>query len=239
MPALTVLVKVEIFAPLDQVVDFIIKFLILQLLELPVIERVIVEGLKLILESCTLDGCLIDCVALVCDKLCILRVSVELAKPADLSISALLGRLLLPELRNEVELFRFFTSLNLNFVIRCENLVRDGTPAVALNPLVPAIVIVVLGPVKCDVDCVLPLILLHGVVVARSERIDVHDATVCKDLVVDQRWEPITSKTEANVTARCSIQETSLCWINTLQQLHRLTPAKMYKNLLSHGRPKS
>ena len=144
------------------------------------------------------------------DQLCILRVSVELAQPADLTISALLSCLLLSELWHEVERFRLLTRLDLDLVVRCEDLVRDGTPAISLNSLVPTIMIVVFRSIKRDVDCVLPLIFLHGVVVTRRKRIDVDDTSMREDLVVDQRWESITSETEANVTARCRIQETSL-----------------------------
>ena len=43
VPALAVLVEVEVFAPLDQVVHFVIEVLIVNILELFVIERIVVE----------------------------------------------------------------------------------------------------------------------------------------------------------------------------------------------------
>ena len=42
VPTLTVFVEVQVFAPLDQIVDFIIKMLIIDILELFVIKRIIV-----------------------------------------------------------------------------------------------------------------------------------------------------------------------------------------------------
>ena len=43
MPRLTVLVIVEVFAPFDQVVHFILKLIILEIIEFIVIERVVIE----------------------------------------------------------------------------------------------------------------------------------------------------------------------------------------------------
>ena len=51
MPALTVLVKVEILAPFDQIVDLVFKLIVIQLLELVIIKRVIIERFKLFLEA--------------------------------------------------------------------------------------------------------------------------------------------------------------------------------------------
>ena len=51
MPAITVLVKVQIFTPFNQVVDFIFKVLIFQLFELVVIKGILIKRLELLLES--------------------------------------------------------------------------------------------------------------------------------------------------------------------------------------------
>ena len=217
MPALAVLVKVKIFAPLDKVVDFIIKLVIFHLLELLVVEWIVIERLKLILESCRLHSSLIDCITLVSDQLSVLCVSVQLPEPSNFSVPALLCCLLLSELRHEMEIFWLLTSLDLNLVIWRENLVRDWPPAVALNSLVPSIVIVLFGLVKGDVDRVLSLVLLQCVVIARGEGIDVDHASMREDLVVDQWWEALSTQSEPDVAARGRIQETCFGWIDTLQ----------------------
>ena len=206
MPALAVLVKVKIFAPLDKVVDLIIKLVIFHLLELLVVEWIVIERLQLILESCRLHSSLIYCITLVSDQLSILCVSVQLSEPSNFSVPALLCCLLLSKLRHEMELFRLLTSFDLNLVVWRENLVRDWPPAVALNSLVPSIVIVLLRLVKGDVDGVLSLVLLQCVVIARGEGIDVDHASVSENLVVDQRREAFSTQTEPDVAARGRIQ---------------------------------
>ena len=206
MPALAILVKVEIFAPLDKVVDFIIKLVIFHLLELLVVEWIVIERLKLILESCRLHSSLIYCITLVSDQLSVLCVSIQLSEPSNFSVPSLLGCLLLSELRHEMKIFRLLTSLDLNLVVWRENLVRDWPPAVALNSLVPSIVIVLFGLVKSDVDRVLSLVLLQCVVIARGEGIDVDHASVSENLVVDQRREAFSTQTEPDVAARGRIQ---------------------------------
>ena len=154
---------------------------------------------------------------MVSDQLSVLRISIQLPEPPDFSVPALLRCLLLSELGHEMESFRFLTSLDLNLVVWRENLVRDWPPAVALNSLVPSIVIVLFRLVKGDVDRVLSLVLLQCVVIARGEGIDVDHASVSKDLVVDQWWEALSTQTEPDVAARGRIQKTCFGWIDTLQ----------------------
>ena len=108
MPAFTILVKVEIFAPLNQVVHFVVEVIIINLLELLIIEWIVIERLKLLLKSCRLDSSLIHRIALLCNQLSILCVSVQLAEPFNLAISALLRCLLLPQLRLKMESFCLF-----------------------------------------------------------------------------------------------------------------------------------
>lgn len=50
VPALAVLVEVKVFAPLDQVVYFVIKFIIVHHFILLIVEGIVVQGLKLFLE---------------------------------------------------------------------------------------------------------------------------------------------------------------------------------------------
>jgi hypothetical protein len=59
--------------------------------------------------------------------------------------------------------------------------------------VVPAIVAVVLRLVIFDVDRVFLVMLLQCVVVSRCERVDVYDSAVSENLVVNQRWESVTT----------------------------------------------
>ena len=108
MPAFTILVKVEIFAPLDQVVHFVVEVIIIDLLELLIVEWIVIERLKLLLKSRRFDSSLIHSITLFCNQLSILCISVQLAEPFNLAISALLCCLLLPQLRLEMESFSLF-----------------------------------------------------------------------------------------------------------------------------------
>ena len=45
MPALAIFVKIKIFTPLDQIVNFIVKVFIVDVFELLIIEWIIIEGL--------------------------------------------------------------------------------------------------------------------------------------------------------------------------------------------------
>ena len=79
MPALTVFVKVKIFAPFNKVIDFVFKLVVLQIVELLIIEGIVVERLKLFLEMCRFDSSLIDRLTLLCNQLSILSIAIELA----------------------------------------------------------------------------------------------------------------------------------------------------------------
>ena len=79
MPALTVFVKVKIFAPFNKVIDFVFKLVILQIVELLIIEGIVIERLKLFLEMCRFNSSLVDRLTLLCDQLSILSIAIELA----------------------------------------------------------------------------------------------------------------------------------------------------------------
>ena len=49
-PVVLIFLKVEIFTPLDQIVNFIFELIFIQLLEFIVIERIIIKLLELLLE---------------------------------------------------------------------------------------------------------------------------------------------------------------------------------------------
>ena len=84
-----------------------------------------------------------------------------------------------------MEGFGLLRCFQLDSVARCQDLVGDGAPAVALDALVPPVVTVILWLVKLDVDGVLLHFLLDGVVVTRRKGIDVHDAAVSENFVVN------------------------------------------------------
>ena len=84
-----------------------------------------------------------------------------------------------------MECLCFLVRLDLHPVLGGEDLVRNRSPAVPLNPLVPAIEVVFLGLVESDVDFVFLEFSLHFHVVARGKGVDVDDAPVGEDLVVD------------------------------------------------------
>ena len=62
--------------------------------------------------------------------------------------------------------------------------------------------IVILGLVVLDINLLLPCLLLDGVVVTRCKRVDIDDAAMREDLVVDQRWEALTTQAEPDMAAR-------------------------------------
>ena len=123
VPALAVLVVIEVLAPLNQVVRFVVEIVIVHLLVLRFVERVLVERFKLLLEPRRFYCSLIDCVALLCDQFGIFCVSVELAEPADFAVPSLLGRQLFPVRRDKVERLSLLACLELDFIARCQNLV--------------------------------------------------------------------------------------------------------------------
>lgn len=79
MPALTVFVKVKIFAPFNKVIDFVFKLVVLQIVELLIIEGIVIERLKLFLEMCRFNSSLVDRLTLLCNQLSILSIAIELA----------------------------------------------------------------------------------------------------------------------------------------------------------------
>ena len=90
MPAFTILIEVEIFAPLDQVVDLIVKVFVTHFLELHIVERIFVERLELLLEAMRLHSSLIHCISLFGNQLRILGVSIKFSQPTNFAVSSLL-----------------------------------------------------------------------------------------------------------------------------------------------------
>lgn len=107
VPAFAVLVEVEILAPLNQVVDFVVKVVVAHLRVLLIVEGVFVERFKLLLETLGLHSSLIYCVTLLSNQLCILGISVQFSEPSNLTVPSLLCSLLLAHLGLKVELLGF------------------------------------------------------------------------------------------------------------------------------------
>ena len=84
--------------------------------------------------------------------------------------------------------------------------------------------VVIFRLVVLNVDRVLLMLFLERVVVSRCKRVDIDDAPVSKNLLVDQGREAFTSESESDVTPGSCIKQTSFCWIDTFKQLHWLTP---------------
>ena len=170
-----------------------------------------------------LYGGLIHSFTLLSNQFCILRITVQLAEPLNLLVSSLLCRCLLAQVRLKVKLLLLCRGFYLDTVARCKKFVRDWTPAIALDALIPTIKAVILRLVKAHINCVLLVFLLESIVVTRGKRIDIDNATVSEDLVVDERREALAAESEPDMAARCCVEKASLRRVDTLQQLHRLT----------------
>jgi len=118
----------------------------------------------------------------------------------------------------------FFSGFELDLVSWSQDFVRNWSPAIALNSLIPTIVIVILWLIKTDVYSVFLIFLLQCVVVSWCKCVDVNDSSMGKDFVVDQRRKAFSTQSKPDVAARCCVQKSSFSWVYTLQKLHRFTP---------------
>ena len=84
-----------------------------------------------------------------------------------------------------MESLRLFSRLEFNFVSRSEDFVGYWSPAVALNSLVPASVVVILRLIKTDVDSFFLMLLFQRIVVSWCECIDVNDSSMSENFVVN------------------------------------------------------
>ena len=84
-----------------------------------------------------------------------------------------------------MELLRLFARFNFYSILWCKDFIRDWPPTILFDALVPAVKVVVFWFVICDIDCIFPLVLFEFHIVTRSKCIDVDNATVSKDLIVD------------------------------------------------------
>jgi len=95
-----------------------------------------------------------------------------------------------------MELFSLIRCPDLYRVVRRKCLVVDRPPPVVLDSLVPALSVAVICLIVPDVNLVLALVTLYLHVVAGGERIDVDDAAVRENLVVDEWGEFLTTQAE-------------------------------------------
>lgn len=110
--------------------------------------------------------------------------------------------------------FRLCARLQVGLVKLSQNFVVDRTPTIILKAQVPSIVIIVFWFVIVDVDRLLARLLFHLHIVTRRESTNVHDTSMTEDLVVDERREFLSAKSEPHMTLRCGIQQTGLSRIN-------------------------
>jgi hypothetical protein len=78
MPVFSVLFIVEVFTPLNQVVNFIVELVVLHFFEIHVVKRIIVQLLKL-LGHFVIDFNIVVPVVLLSDQFCVFGISVELS----------------------------------------------------------------------------------------------------------------------------------------------------------------
>lgn len=116
-----------------------------------------------------------------------------------------------------MELLWLVARFDFNLVERRQDLVRDRSPAVVLNAVVPTVEVVVLGFIKGDIDGCLFLVLFKFHVIPRCKSIDINKPTVREDLIVNQWRELLATQSEPDVTAGCCVQETRLLGIDALE----------------------
>ena len=104
-----------------------------------------------------------------------------------------------------MELFGLLIRLEFHFVAWSQNFVRYGAPTVTFYPLIPSVVVIVIGFVILYVDLFLSNFFLNLVVVSRGKGINIHDASMCEDLVVDERGESFSAQSKSNMTPRSSV----------------------------------
>lgn len=181
MPVAYVLLVVQVLAPLDQVVHLVVEITILQLHEALVVKWVLVQLLqsKFVKVLCNLW--------LFLNELGIFSILIEFSEPLELFDTLFFGGELHALFLVKVKHLRFVRCAQLHRIVRGEDLVGDGPPAVVLVAFVPAVVLVVGVLVEANVDRRLLLLLLDLHIVPRRERVNVHHASMRKDLVIYQR----------------------------------------------------
>ena len=82
MPVLSILLIVKVFTPLNQPINFLIKFSIMHLYQVLVIKRIVIELLQLF-RHLVVDLNISPFAILLLDNVCVFGVPVELAQPSD------------------------------------------------------------------------------------------------------------------------------------------------------------
>jgi len=95
-----------------------------------------------------------------------------------------------------MELFSLVSRPYLNRVIRSKRLVIDRPPPIVFNSFVPALRVTIISFIISHIDLVLSLVPLYLHVISRGKGIDVDDATVRENLVVDEWGKFLTTESE-------------------------------------------
>ena len=121
-----------------------------------------------------------------------------------------------------MEFLSLVGSSDLNRIIRCECFVINRSPSIVFNALVPSLIIAIVSLVITHINFIFSFVSLDLHVVAWRKCIDVDDAAVREDLVVDEWGELLATETESNVAARGSVEKCRFTSIDTPEQLHRI-----------------
>jgi hypothetical protein len=228
IPIIHILLKIEIFTPLDQPINVLLKLSVIDLHELFIIKWILVQWFQLFLKLYAFDGLGVQAFALFCDDFRVFGVTVELAEPLYLFSTFFCSDLLRTNGFTEVVGFGFAAGLHVGLVYLSEHFVVDWTPTVVFKTHVPTVVLVLLWFIEMHIDRLFTCFFLHLHVIAWCKRIYVNNATVHKDLVEYQRGELGATQTETHVTFRGRIEKASLWWVNWLKQIVRRTPIQTH-----------
>ena len=135
-------------------------------------------------------------------KLRIFGVAIQFTQPTNLAEAflAVRERFTLPGIEMERPLF--LLRIGFYLIKWGQSLIVDRSPSVTLDPLIPALMVILLWLVKLHIDCIFPLLILDLGIIARSESVDIDHRAMHENLVVDQWRELETTETESNMAFR-------------------------------------
>ena len=101
-----------------------------------------------------------------------------------------------------MEGLRFVGSVYFDLVKWSQNLVIDWPPTIVFDSFVPTLVFIIFWPVELYVDRLFLLLFFYLIVISGRKRIYVAHRSMDKNLVVNQRWELQSSKSEPHMGFR-------------------------------------
>jgi hypothetical protein len=122
-----------------------------------------------------------------------------------------------------MEWFRLVCRVELDLVKGCQDFIIDWPPAIVLNSLVPALVLVIFWLIKSDIDGLFSRVFFYLVVVSRGEGINIANCSMDKNLIVDQGRKFQTSEPESNMGFRGWVQQMSFTSIDAFEELIGIT----------------